>query len=80
MGQNHTIRKNLVKHLLNEPQINEPIAYHRIKFFPRRNLDPNPDLGNFHCERSEAILACSMRLPRTFQVLAKTGWEKGFIL
>ena len=27
-------------------------------------LNPNPDLGNCHCERSEAIPPCSMRLPR----------------
>jgi hypothetical protein len=38
MDQNHSIRKNLVKHLLNEPQISEPIAYHIIKFFPRKRL------------------------------------------
>jgi hypothetical protein len=42
--------------------------------------DPKPDLGNCHCERSEAIPPCPMRLPRTFEVLAKTDWGKGFIL
>jgi hypothetical protein len=43
-------------------------------------FDPNPDLENCHCDGTEAIPLFSMRLPRTFQVLAMTLWEKGFSL
>jgi len=52
-----------------------------VRFIDRFSfLDPNPDLENCHCEGSEAIPPFSVRLPRTFQVLAMTEWAKGFVL
>jgi len=47
----------------------------------QRNLTsiPNCDLENCHCEGTEAIPSFSVRLPRTFQVLAMTEWAKGFV-
>lgn len=38
MDKDNNICKNLEEHLLNEPQISEPMAYHIIKFFPRKRL------------------------------------------
>ena len=59
-------------------------------FRKMKRKDPNPDLENRHCERSEAISPSKLRLPRTLRVLATTDrsmlckvhigiWEKIFV-
>jgi hypothetical protein len=46
MDKDNTICKNPVEHLLNEPQINTPVAYHIIQFFPRKRLSSEGRAAN----------------------------------
>jgi hypothetical protein len=48
------------------------------ELFVKKKSAPKFRFRNCHCEGTEAIWRFSVRLPRTLQVLAMTGWEKGF--
>ena len=50
------------------PHLLVPVVNHKKSSL---NYSQNPDLGNCHCEGTEAISPFSTRLPPTFQVLAR---------